>query len=151
VIHSSGFPVTRGRNISLLRAKAAAEHVVAKIVDSGRDIQGKIVGGKRPSMKFPLRLLSNVRYTPKKGCFEMVGKEKERTLTTVKTFAQTLRVVALSKRLIETDDRATQRDAQARRAAGLRDVRPQLRHGRVPAGEAEPPREVPALTAREPR
>ena len=44
-------------------------------------------------MKFPLRSLSNVRYTPKKGQFEMVGKKKEPSLTvsTVKTFAQTLR------------------------------------------------------------
>ena len=80
------------------RAKAAAAHVIAEIVDSGRDVDGKIVGGKKPSMKFPLRSLSNVRYTPKKGHFEIVGKRKERTLTvsTVRTFAQTLRMVALS-------------------------------------------------------
>ena len=106
------------------RARAAAEHVVAKIVDSGRDIHGKIIGGKQPSMKFPLPSLSKVRYTPKKAYFEMVGKKKERTLTvsTVRTFVQTLRLVT-----------------------------PQLRDGRVPAGEAEAPREVPALTAREPR
>lgn len=64
-------------------------------------------------MKFPLRSLSNVRYTPRKGHFEMVGKTKERTLTvsTVKTFAQTLRMIALSKQLIETNDFATKRDA----------------------------------------
>lgn len=95
------------------RASTGPDLVVAKIVESGKDIHGKIVGGKKPSMKFPLRSLSNVRYTPKKGYFEMVGKKKERTLTvsTVKTFAQTLRMVALSKRLIETDDRATKRDA----------------------------------------
>jgi DNA topoisomerase-6 subunit A len=113
VIHSSGFPVTRGRIIPLARARAQSQAVVARIVDSGKDIHGKIVGGKKPSMKFPLRTLSNVRYTPKKGYFEMVGKKKERTLTvsTVKTFAQTLRMVALSKQLIETDDFATKRDA----------------------------------------
>ena len=64
-------------------------------------------------MRFPLRSLSNVRYTPKKGYFEMAGKKKERTLTvaTVKTFAQTLRMVALSKELIETSDFVTKRDA----------------------------------------
>jgi len=100
VIHSSGFPVTRGRNIALPRAKAAAVHVGAKTVNSSRDIHGKIVGGKTPSMKFPLRSLSNVRYAPKRGYFEMVGKNKERALTvsTIRTFAQTLRMVALSKR-----------------------------------------------------
>lgn len=80
---------------------------------TARDMHDKIVAGRKPSMKFPLRSLSNVRYTSKKGHFEMLGRNKERTLTvsTVKTFAQTLRMLALSKRLIETDDRATKRDA----------------------------------------
>jgi len=43
----------------------------------------------------------------------MVGKTKHRTLTvgTVKTFAQTLKMMALSKELIETDDMATKREA----------------------------------------
>ena len=58
------------------RTKAAAEHVVAKTVNSGRDIHGKIV---TPSMKFRLRSLSNVRYTPKRVYFEVVGKREERT------------------------------------------------------------------------
>jgi len=86
---------------------------VGRIVDSGREIHTRIVKGRKPSMKFPLRSLSNVRYTPRKGYFEMAGKTKERTLTvsTVKTFAQTLRMIALSKQLIETNDFATKRDA----------------------------------------
>jgi DNA topoisomerase-6 subunit A len=64
-------------------------------------------------MKFPLRSLANVRYTARKGYFELAGMKKERTLTvsTVKTFAQTLRMISLSKQLIETDDFATKRDA----------------------------------------
>jgi DNA topoisomerase-6 subunit A len=97
----------------LPKAKAASSPVVDKIVNSTREIHGKIVSGRKPSMKFPLRSLSNVRYTPKKGYFEITGKKKERTLTvsTVKTFAQTLRMIALSKKLIETDDFATKRDA----------------------------------------
>ena len=63
-------------------------------------------------MRFPLRSLSNVRYSARRGHFEMLGKHKERTLTvsTAKTFAQTLRMIALSKQLIQTDDRATKRD-----------------------------------------
>jgi DNA topoisomerase-6 subunit A len=97
----------------LPRAKAGANAVVDKIVGSARDIHGKIVAGRKPSMRFPLRSLSNVRYAPRKGHFEMVGKKKERTLSasTVKSFAQTLRMISLSKRLIETDDYATKRDA----------------------------------------
>jgi DNA topoisomerase-6 subunit A len=92
---------------------SAGAPVVSKITGSAREIHDKIVAGRKPSMKFPLRSLSNVRYTPKKGHFEMAGKKKERTLTvsTVKTFAQTLRMIALSKKLIETDDFATKRDA----------------------------------------
>jgi DNA topoisomerase-6 subunit A len=103
---------TPGRLLSLARAKAAASPIVDKIVGSAQDIHGKIVAGRKPSMKFPLRSLSNVRYTPKKGHFEMVGRKKERTLTvsTVKTFAQTLRMISLSKKLVETNDFATKRD-----------------------------------------
>ncbi len=95
------------------KAKAASNPVVGRIVDSSRDIHTRIVKGRKPSMRFPLRSLSNVRYTPRKGYFEMAGKTKERTLSvsTVKTFAQTLRMIALSKQLIETNDFATKRDA----------------------------------------
>ncbi len=64
-------------------------------------------------MKLPLRSLSNVRYHPRRGFFEMRGKKKERTLTvnTVKTYAQSLRMMALSKELAETNDIATKREA----------------------------------------
>ena len=64
-------------------------------------------------MSTPIRSLSNVKYHPKKGHFEMLGKSKKRTLTvnTVKTFAQTLKMMALSKQLIEEDNMATKREA----------------------------------------
>jgi DNA topoisomerase VI subunit A len=98
----------------LAKAKsAAAGAVVSKIVDSSQVIHDKIIAGGKPEMKFPLRNLSNVRYAAKKGHFEMLGKKKERTLTvsTVKSFAQTLRMIALSKDMIQKDERATKRDA----------------------------------------
>jgi len=43
--------------------------------------------------------LSNVKYTPKRGFLELIGQKKSRTLTvnTVKTFAQTLRIMSLPK------------------------------------------------------
>lgn len=90
-----------------------ASPVVTRIVNSAAEIHAKIVAGKKPSMRFPLRSLSNVRYTPKKGHFEMLGKKKERTLTvsTVKSFAQTMRMVAQAKQLIDTDEIATKREA----------------------------------------
>ena len=87
--------------------------VISKIVGTAREVESKINGLKKPEMKFPLRTLANVRYSAKKGHFEMLGKKKERTLTvsTVKTFAQTMRMISLSKTLIETNDFATKRDA----------------------------------------
>jgi DNA topoisomerase-6 subunit A len=83
------------------------------IHEEAGSLYGSIVKQRRPSLRFPLRALTNVNYTPEKGFFELGRKEIERTLTvnTVKTFAQTLRMMALSKELVETDDIATKREA----------------------------------------
>src|SRR5881296_3504118 len=90
-----------------------ASATVKKIESTAEEVHRKILKGQKPSMKFPLRSLSNVKYDPKAGYFEMRGRKKERTLTvsTVKTFAQTLRMMALSKELVEQDDIATKREA----------------------------------------
>ena len=64
-------------------------------------------------MVTPVRSLSNVKYLGKDGYFEMLGKNKHRTLTvsTVKTFAQTLKMMSLAKELIDKNDMATKREA----------------------------------------
>ncbi len=92
---------------------AASKTVLASIHNSADDIHRKIMARKKPTMKFPVRSLANVKYHPQRGFFEIAGRKKERTLTvnTVKTFAQTLRMIALSKELIENDDIATKREA----------------------------------------
>ncbi len=61
----------------------------------------------------PVRALSNVSYDEKKGYFEIGDNKKVRTLSvsTVKTFAQTLKMMSLSQQLIRNDDFATKRDA----------------------------------------
>ncbi len=84
-----------------------------KIEESASTIHNKITKKQKPSMYFPIRALSNVKYIPKRGFLELIGQKKARTLTvnTVKTFAQTLRVMSLSKELIEKDDIATKREA----------------------------------------
>ena len=84
-----------------------------KIEHAAEEVRKTILKRQKPTLKFPLRSLSNVKYDPKKGHFEMRGRKKERTLTvsTVKTFAQTLRMMALSKELISQDDIATKREA----------------------------------------
>lgn len=94
-------------------AKGTSKQVLSAIQNSAREIHSKIMARKKPTMKLPVRSLSNVKYQPQRGFFEMTGQKKERTLTvnTVKTFAQTLRMVALSKELVENDDIATKREA----------------------------------------
>jgi DNA topoisomerase VI subunit A len=76
-------------------------------------IQVAIGKRKRPELKMPVRALSNVKYDPKKGFFEIGKDKKVRTLSvaTVKTFAQTLKMMALSAELVKNDDFATKRDA----------------------------------------
>jgi DNA topoisomerase-6 subunit A len=73
----------------------------------------KILKKKAPELDLPLRSLSNVKYDEKEGYFQILGKKKERTLTvsTIKTFAQTLRMMGLSKQLIEQEDIASKREA----------------------------------------
>src|SRR3989344_3209408 len=68
---------------------------------------------RQPEVQSPLRALANVKYDPKAGYFELLGKMKARTLTasSVKTFAQMLRMLSLSKDLVGTNDIATKREA----------------------------------------
>src|SRR6185436_956979 len=85
---------------------------VSAITEVAQGIEKRIEKRGKPEVSFPVRSLSNVRYDPKKGFFE-IGKGKSvRTLTvnTAKTFAQTLKMMALSKELVETSDFATKRD-----------------------------------------
>jgi len=87
--------------------------LLKQIAKEAKGIRDKILKKQKPSMKFPLRNLSNVKFDPKAGYFQIGSKTKERTLavSTVKTFAQSLKMIALSKKLIETDDIATKREA----------------------------------------
>jgi len=83
-----------------------------KIKDLAKEIYGTILKKDRPQLHLPVRSLQNVRYDPKVGYFEIDESVKSRTLTvsTVKTFAQTLRMMSVSKELVETDDIATKRE-----------------------------------------
>jgi DNA topoisomerase-6 subunit A len=87
--------------------------IVKRIRSEATGVREKILKRNTPSLRFPLRNLANVIYRPKDGYFKIKGKTKERTLTvgTVKTFAQTLRMMSFSKELVETDDIATKREA----------------------------------------
>ncbi len=86
---------------------------VKLIHDTADEINRRILRRHKPELKLPIRSLSNVNYSTRKGFFEIGRQKKVRTLTvnTVKTFAQTLRLMGLSKELVETSDFATKRDA----------------------------------------
>ncbi len=91
----------------------AGKAVIKKVKTQARAVEKSVLAGGKPTLRFPVRSLANVRYDSKKGHFAIKSGKKERTLTvaTVKSFAQTLKMMAFSKELIEVDDIATKREA----------------------------------------
>jgi DNA topoisomerase-6 subunit A len=89
------------------------EITLEQIQDAATDVHQHILKKHKPDLAFPVRSLKNVSYSTQKGYFEIGRQKKVRTLTvnTVKSFAQTLRMMGLSKELIENRDFATKRDA----------------------------------------
>ncbi|MCS5638489.1 MAG: DNA topoisomerase IV subunit A [Myxococcota bacterium] len=102
---------TRASSSSLARAKDSK--TVGLIVKTAEEIKKDILKTRKPDLEFPIRSLGNVSYSQKKGYFEIGKQMKTRTLTvnTVRGFAQTLRLMGLSKDLIQANDFATKRDA----------------------------------------
>jgi DNA topoisomerase-6 subunit A len=98
-LKDAGSPATRAETIGYIRKTAER-------------MMKEIQGGIRPSLKFPIRSLSNVEYDPKVGYFELLGKKTERTLayTTVKTFAQSVRMMASAKANIEDEEICSKRE-----------------------------------------
>jgi len=88
--------------------------VSRKIVEVGREVFNDIIKKqKKPSLRFPIRSLANVKYDPKTGYFEIRGKTATRTLSynTVKTFAQSMRLLATTKKdLLDKNDIAGKRE-----------------------------------------
>ena len=89
------------------------EKVVRKVREAAERVRGRILKGHKPSMSVPVRSLSNVSYRPRRGFFQLNGARIERTLTvnTVKTFAQTLRMMALAKLHVEQGKHSSKREA----------------------------------------
>jgi DNA topoisomerase-6 subunit A len=83
------------------------------LVRTAREILDCVRRGELPELELPLRSLSNVEYDVKKGYFELAGRKKTRTLgaRTTRAFAQTLKLMALAKNIVETGDFATKREA----------------------------------------
>jgi DNA topoisomerase-6 subunit A len=86
---------------------------VRSIVMTARDVCSDIFKKRKPSLRYPVRSLSNVRYNGKTGYFEMRGRTSTRTLTyaTVRTFAQSMRLMATTKKdLLDKNDIAGKRE-----------------------------------------
>jgi DNA topoisomerase-6 subunit A len=95
------------------RIQATDAQTVESIRQTADKVHHTILRGGRPDLAMPVRALSNVSYQEKRGYFEIGRQRKVRTLSvnTVKNFAQTLRMMALSKQLVEGSDFATKREA----------------------------------------
>ena len=86
---------------------------VESIDQTAQNVFNTIDKRGKPELSFPQRSLANVTYDKRIGHFKLGRGRKERTLTvnTVKSFAQTLKLMALSKEMVLEDDFATKREA----------------------------------------
>lgn len=111
---SDGEPRRRASAARVDRNSAQLARVALDSIDSvARGVYESIGRGRLPKLSMPQRSLRNVTYDRKVGFFEMGAAEKTRTLdvNSVKTFAQTLRLMALAKDMVSKDDIATKREA----------------------------------------
>ncbi len=90
-----------------------SEKTIAVLESIARRVRADIDRGALPNIKLPVRSLDNVTYDEAKGYFELARTNKVRTLTvnTARSFAQTLRLMATSRVMVEHDDYATKREA----------------------------------------
>ncbi len=88
------------------------QKTIALIETIAKHVRTNINGGTLPNIKLPVRSLDNVTYDVAKGYFELGDARKVRTLTvnTARSFAQTLRLMATSRTMVEHDDFATKRE-----------------------------------------
>jgi DNA topoisomerase-6 subunit A len=86
---------------------------VTPIMDIVKTVHASVTKLEAPELSMPIRSLQNVKFDKKVGYFELLGKVKGRKLTasTIKTFAQTLHLMAFAKELGTTNEEATKREA----------------------------------------
>ena len=85
-----------------------------EVIESvAQQVRANIDAGRLPNISVPVRSLDNVKYDRAKGYLELGDAHKIRTLTvnTARVFAQTLRLMATSRTMVEHDDYATKREA----------------------------------------
>jgi len=89
------------------------QQTIALIDAIAGEIRSSIRDGRLPAINLPIRSLDNVDYDEAKGYFELGAACKVRSLTvnTARSFAQTLRLMATSRVMVENNDFATKREA----------------------------------------
>ena len=109
--------VTKRAKVTTSRRKGALGTLDKKTIDlitnTAERVRKRIDTRIMPELRFPVRSLSNVKYDRKVGYFQLGRGTKTRALSvnTVKNFAQTLRLMSISKEMVENNDFATKREA----------------------------------------
>ena len=100
------------KKVTVKRPETSRNPALQKLVALGQKIHAEINRGRRPQLAVPIRSLSNVTFSPRKGYLVLGDRKAHRTLSyqTVKPFAQTIRLMAFAKHLIVTDDFASKRE-----------------------------------------
>ena len=101
------------KNSNSRQQQALDRKTIELIDDTAGSIRDSIERGELPDIELPVRGLGNVNYDAARGYLELGDATKKRTLTvnTVRSFAQTLRLMAASRQMVESDDFATKREA----------------------------------------
>lgn len=89
------------------------QQTLAFIDGIASQIHDSIAHGEPPTLEVLVRSLKNVTYDPENGYLQLGEARKKRTLTvnTVRSFAQTLRLMATSRSMVQHNDFATKREA----------------------------------------
>jgi DNA topoisomerase VI subunit A len=88
-------------------------NTLAFIDGIANSVREAIERGELPTIDILVRGLGNVSYAPEKGYLELGDAHKSRMLTvnTIRSFAQTLRLMATSREMVRSNDFATKREA----------------------------------------
>ena len=88
-------------------ARSEQDQKTITLIESiAKQVRATIDSGTLPNIDLPVRSLDNVKYDEAKGYLELGEARKVRTLTvnTARSFAQTLRLMATSRAMVEHDD-----------------------------------------------
>ena len=95
------------------RWQSWSKDTITLIESIAKQVRKNIDSGKLPNIELPVRSLDNVKYDDTTGYLELGGAHKVCALTvnTARSFAQTLRLMATSRAMVESNDFATKREA----------------------------------------